>query len=136
MFADRLKALRQENNFTQKQISDILGLDRSTYAYYELARTRPDIDTLVMLAKIFKVSTDYLLLGDQENKGVSCVNEEGAEYVRTNISFDHLGDLSKDERELILYYRMLNNNAKSEIRNIAKEKYAEIAPEYTALLKK
>lgn len=135
MFADRLKALRLENNFTQKQISDILGLDRSTYAYYELARTRPDIDTLVMLAKIFKVSTDYLLLGDQEAAG-GVVNEEGTEYIRSSNSFDHLGDLSKDERELILYYRMLNNSAKNELRDIAKDKYEEIASEYTALLKK
>lgn len=134
MFSERLKTLRKENSFTQKQIADILGVDRSTYAYYELARTRPDIDSLVVLAKIFKVSTDYLLLGDEKIPGV--VNENGSEYARSEYSFDHLADLSKDERELILYYRMLNNNSKNEIRDLAKTRYAEIAPEYSELLKK
>lgn len=136
MFADRLKTLRKENNLTQKQISDILGLDRSTYAYYELGRTRPDIDTLVVLARIFKVSTDYLLLGERGIAGVTSVREDGTEYVRSGNGFDHLGDLARDERELILYYRMLNNSAKIEVRDMAKEKYAEIESEYTALLKK
>lgn len=134
MFAERLKALRKENSFTQKQIADILGVDRSTYAYYELARTRPDIDTLVVIAKIFNVTTDYLLTDCDSRTGA--VNEEGAAYRRSEFSFDHLADLSKDERELILYYRMLNNNMKTEIRDLAKERYAEIAPEYSALLKK
>lgn len=135
MFAERLKALRKENSFTQKQIADILGVDRSTYAYYELARTRPDIDSLVVLAQIFKVSTDYLLLGGDKATG-GAVNENGSEYVRSEFSFNHLADLSKDERELILYYRMLNNNSKNEIRCLAKERYADIAPEYSELLKK
>lgn len=135
MFAERLKALRVENNFTQKQIADILGVDRSTYAYYELSRTRPDIETLVVLAKLFNVTTDYMLTGENSLPASGTLKEESAAYNRGRVEFDHLGDLAKDERELILYYRMLNSPSKSATLAFAKERYSEVAEQYHALIK-
>ena len=61
VLAGRLRALRTGAKMTQKQVAQILNLDRSTYAYYETATTCPDYDTLVRLAKMYRVTTDYLL---------------------------------------------------------------------------
>ena len=35
----QLRTLRIKNGYTQQQISDLLSLDRSTYAYYETNQT-------------------------------------------------------------------------------------------------
>ena len=61
IIAIRLKQLRQAYRMTQKQVAQILNFDRSTYAYYETATTSPDYETLMRLAKMYRVTTDYLL---------------------------------------------------------------------------
>ncbi len=60
-FAKRLKTLRKEHNFTQKNLADILGYARTTIANYEQAARFPPIDTLFEIANFFDVSLDYLL---------------------------------------------------------------------------
>lgn len=57
-FSMNLKILRERAELTQQQIADMLHIDRSTYAYYETAKTMPDILTLFKLSKIFNVSVE------------------------------------------------------------------------------
>lgn len=47
--------------FSAKQLSELVGVDISTITRYETGEREPNILTLSKLAKIFKVSTDYLL---------------------------------------------------------------------------
>ncbi|EJT6832211.1 helix-turn-helix transcriptional regulator [Listeria monocytogenes] len=61
MFGNRLKQLRKNNNKTQEDISKILGISRGAYSHIENGRNEPDMETIVKLANIFGVSTDYLL---------------------------------------------------------------------------
>lgn len=61
MLSIRLKELRKENNFTQEDIAQKIGITKSAYGYYEQEKTLPDAYTLKKLAEIFDVSTDYLL---------------------------------------------------------------------------
>ena len=61
IWATRLAEMRSFHNFTQAQISEALGISQGTYAGYETGRHQPDLDTLVKLADIYKVSADYLL---------------------------------------------------------------------------
>src|SRR5690625_832680 len=56
-----LKELRDEFNFDQKDMAEKLNLSPSAYGYYEQGRNEPSLETLVKIAKIFDVSTDYLL---------------------------------------------------------------------------
>ena len=60
-FAKRLKELRSENNYTQNFIASKLGIRQQSYARYESGVGEPNLDTLVSIAKLFSVSTDYLL---------------------------------------------------------------------------
>lgn len=58
---DRLRALRVERGFTQKQVAEMLGIDRTTYAKYEAGANEPGIAMIKRLAEAFGVTTDYLL---------------------------------------------------------------------------
>lgn len=68
LLKEKLKILRENHNFTQEQVARCLGLDRSTYACYELGRTIPSITTLQKLAKIYNVSVSFLIGEDEELK--------------------------------------------------------------------
>ena len=56
-----LRALREKEGLTQKQVANYLQLSRSTYTYYELGKRQPNLQTLSRLAELFHVSADYLL---------------------------------------------------------------------------
>lgn len=60
-FSKRLKELRLDGGFTQQSIADELGIKQQSYARYELGNGEPSLQTLVKIAEIFDVSTDYLL---------------------------------------------------------------------------
>lgn len=61
ILAKRLKELRIENNYSQKEIADMIGIAQVTYSHYELGKRSVSIQNLVKIAKIYNVSTDYLL---------------------------------------------------------------------------
>ena len=58
---NRLRTLRRYNGMTQREVPARLHLERSSYAYYEIGTTAPDLHTLSEIATIFRVSTDFLL---------------------------------------------------------------------------
>lgn len=63
-----LKALRENNNLTQKELSDKLGINRMNYNRYELGKVEPDIKTLIKIADFYNVSIDYLCGHETNNK--------------------------------------------------------------------
>lgn len=58
---DKLSKLRKENNFTQEQIADILGVSRQAVSKWESDTAYPETDKLIQLSNIFSVSIDYLI---------------------------------------------------------------------------
>lgn len=74
LFGEILRNFRTENNYTQQKIADYLGIERSTYAKYELNR-KPDLDIIVQLALLYEVTVDELL-GDYKSKAVSPTNNK------------------------------------------------------------
>lgn len=58
---EKLKSLRIEKKLTQKQIADRIGLAISAVSSYETGSRYPSYDVLIQLARIFHVTTDYLL---------------------------------------------------------------------------
>lgn len=61
-----LKKLREQHNLTQREMADILGIQRPTYTRYETEERQPDFDLVIKIAQYFDVSVDYLL-GKSEN---------------------------------------------------------------------
>lgn len=65
----RLKELRVERGLTQQQIADEIKCTRQAYSRYELGEREPDYETLIMFAKFYDVTTDYILgLSDKKNE--------------------------------------------------------------------
>lgn len=60
--SNNLKEMREDCSFSQQQIAEKLGIDRSTYSYYETGKTTPDILALIKIAEIFGISVFYLLV--------------------------------------------------------------------------
>lgn len=61
MIGKRLKSLRKQRGFTMQDISDKLGVARSTYAGYESDYRQPPLEILYQIAELLTTSTDYLL---------------------------------------------------------------------------
>lgn len=60
-FKEKLKEERINNNLTQKDFAELLGVSKSCYAGYEQGYREPDFKTLVKICNILKISSDYLL---------------------------------------------------------------------------
>lgn len=57
----RIRDLREDNNLTQKDISKLLCIKQNTYSQYENGQRQIPISSLIILAKFYKTSTDYIL---------------------------------------------------------------------------
>lgn len=61
IFSKRLKELREQHRYSQYDMAEKLGLSQSYYAKFELNKGEPNLETLIKIADLFEVSTDYLL---------------------------------------------------------------------------
>ncbi len=57
----RLKELREANSLTQANVAAILNIRQNTYSQYENEQRQIPIESLILLAKFYHVSTDYIL---------------------------------------------------------------------------
>lgn len=60
-FGNNLKTLRLREGMTQANLAQKLGITKSVISAYETGLRLPSYDILIHIAKLFKVSTDYLL---------------------------------------------------------------------------
>lgn len=58
---NRIRALREDQDLRQIDVSQATGIDQKTLSNYETGRTRPDSEALILLADFFHVSIDYLV---------------------------------------------------------------------------
>ncbi len=68
MDTKRIRALRKYHDYTQKQIAQLLHVAQSTYSDYEHGRANIPVDSLIVLAKLYGVTLDYLV-GVSDEKG-------------------------------------------------------------------
>lgn len=61
ILGERLKELRQEKGWTQKQVADYFHISSVAYLHYEKQQREPPLSLLADFAAFFGVSTDYLL---------------------------------------------------------------------------
>jgi len=59
--ATRLYELRVLRRLTQKQVGEAVGLTAKSICTIESGERKTTVDKLILLAKFFDVSTDYLL---------------------------------------------------------------------------
>lgn len=71
---EKLRKLRLQHNFTQKTVARRLNVTSAMISAYEAGDRSPSLDNLKSLAKLYHVSTDYLLGVTQEEGDVLFLN--------------------------------------------------------------
>lgn len=59
-YTERIRALREDGDFTQSQIAALLNVGQKTYSDYELGKTRIPVESIIVLARHYNVSMDYI----------------------------------------------------------------------------
>lgn len=57
----KIKTLRNSKNLTQEQLAKRLWLSKASISAYESGTKYPSLEIIIKMARIFNVSTDYLL---------------------------------------------------------------------------
>ena len=74
-FAARLKQLRNQRGLTQTEVAAAIGVTRSVVYENEMRQPSPEI--IIALARLYGVTTDYLLCGNRRFfVDVSGLNEQ------------------------------------------------------------
>ena len=58
---EKIRILRKESHLTQTELAKSIFTSQDTLSLWELGKSLPDIESVVKIAQIFDVSTDYLL---------------------------------------------------------------------------
>lgn len=98
MIGEKLKILRKKNNLTQNELAEKLGVSTGAVGLWELNKREPDLEMLVKISEIFKVSTDYLIK-DEENNIVTIIGNNGT-FSKFKLSDDCLETIEKLARKL------------------------------------
>lgn len=88
MLSHRLSDLRRKKGLTQNEVSELLNVRQGSYSNWENGKREPDIEMIKKIARLYKVSTDYLL--------------ENEEYTKENILAKFDRQLNEEERQIIL----------------------------------
>lgn len=66
-FAEKMIELRKQQNLSQQDLADRLGVSRQAISRWETGAVQPLADSVKSLAQVFQVSTDYLLNDDLDD---------------------------------------------------------------------
>lgn len=87
-FGTILKSLRIQSNLTQKQLAERIGVTKSVVSYYESQERYPSPDILVKIAKVFHVTTDYLLgIDTKQSVNISDLSADDISFILKTIDF-------------------------------------------------
>ena len=95
--ANRLVALRKENNLSQEALAEKLGISRQAVSKWERAEASPDTDNLIALAKLYHISLDELLKihdDEEDSAGDVTMSREYAEEKRHANEYE--SDIDRD----------------------------------------
>lgn len=67
-FNEKLVMLRKQQNLSQEQVSEKLGVARQTISKWELGETTPEMDKLIIISKLYDITLDELMKEDNEGK--------------------------------------------------------------------
>lgn len=90
-FGEKLLKLRSNAGFSQDKLAEMLEVSRQSVSKWERDEAMPDTDKIVLISKIFSVSTDSLLKDEDEIKTAGegtdgAVKEETAQMISDAVS--------------------------------------------------
>lgn len=91
-FGSRLKELRTEKNFSQKQVASDMKISITAISQYESDSRFPNEEMLKRICKYYQISSDYLL-GLTDTKHAPFSKEEAKEKMMMSKQMDLIYDL-------------------------------------------
>lgn len=64
---DKIIALQKKSGYNQKDLTDYLGLEKSTFSAWKSGKSTSYTKYITQIAKFYNVSTDYLLNDEEDN---------------------------------------------------------------------
>lgn len=117
-FRSTLRQKRKELRLSQAKVADKLNIDRTTYAYYESGRCVPNIKVINDIAKVLDIPVSTLI-NTILNEDV--INEPSISKTSKRKNKDNgilFSDLTKQEKEVIVAYRIALSSTKKEIKKL------------------
>lgn len=104
---ERMKMIREDNDFTQNEIANILNVDRSTYAGWETGKDTIPLRKLSKFCDYFNLNIDYI---------TQLTNKKNHRIIKKEINIEEVGkNLKTIRNELNLkqkdIYTMLNTTS-------------------------
>ena len=107
-----IKKLREERHFKQEEVAKHLGISQQAYSYYELAKRELPTRHVITLAKLYKVTTDFLLCVISIRAGTYDLNVKFVQGVTIKDVLISLRKMDSHNRAaLIQYIHSLNNTS-------------------------
>lgn len=78
-FNENLKEARLKSGLSQKELSENIGVAKSTYSLYESGKREPNVNTIKKIASTLNVSAD-ILLGIDDQSTTLAAHFDGDEY--------------------------------------------------------
>jgi transcriptional regulator with XRE-family HTH domain len=94
--SEKLRELRDNRNWSQQTLADMMRMDRSTVSRYETGRSIPNYQTVVRFAEIYQVDKEYLV----EELDQLLPKTEGSGFIAKETS---------DDRDLLIINQFLQN---------------------------
>ena len=124
-----LRIFRKHCELTQKQVAEILHIDRSTYAYYECGTTEPDLKTIGKLSRIFNVDPIVFLPNEDGKPSVQLTDVTGPVRMEIPPEEEEMLDprdpkiysIAKDEQSILIWYRTLSPEQKEKLKGFAQK---------------
>ena len=83
---ERLRKLRRSRKFSAELLADACGVKAGAYRRWERDETEPSITQTVELSRIYQMSVDALLFGEDDNSSMITVGIEPGEQIMVRIS--------------------------------------------------
>ena len=98
VFAERIRKLRKEKKISQQELAQMVGIDVRQISRYESGKIVPYAETIVKIASVFDVTTDYLLLKNAPKKPFRVDDEELLEHI------EEIRNLTDEDKKGLYHY--------------------------------
>ena len=94
--SEKIQYLRKEKGFTQEQLAEICSVSRQSITKWESDISLPELEKILVLSKVFGVTTDILLKDELLLSGVKEVHCCGKSAVNSDSASIYEGTLIKE----------------------------------------
>ena len=107
IMADKIIDLRKKNGWSQEELAEQLGVSRQSVSKWEGAQSVPDMNKIIAMARLFNVSTDYLLKDEiemvqapEDTKSTAMDNDPPARRVSMEEANEYLVKAESSARQI------------------------------------